>query len=167
MGLFDKFKKKAEPAPAFPLILEASAKGQAVEMADIPDAVFSSGALGPCRGVKPSEGAIYAPVDGTVSNLADTLHALGIETALGVEILIHVGVDTVAMNGDGFKAYVKNGEKIKKGQKLLEVDLAKVAAAGYSDVVITAVVNGDDFAAVEPTGETEMAPGVGMMVVRK
>ena len=69
MGLFDKFKKKAEPAPAFPLILEASAKGQAVEMADIPDAVFSSGALGPCRGVKPSEGAIYAPVDGTVSNL--------------------------------------------------------------------------------------------------
>ena len=71
------------------------------------------------------------------------------------------------MNGDGFKAYVKNGEKIKKGQKLLEVDLAKVAAAGYSDVVITAVVNGDDFAAVEPTGETEMAPGVGMMVVRK
>ena len=115
MGLFDKFKKKAEPAPAFPLILEASAKGQAVEMADIPDAVFSSGALGPCRGVKPSEGAIYAPVDGTVSNLADTLHALGIETALGVEILIHVGVDTVSMNGDGFTVLVNDGDAVKAG----------------------------------------------------
>ncbi len=166
MGLFDKFKKNAGPELTFPLTLEATAEGEAVEMENIPDAVFSSGALGPCRGIKPSKGVVYAPVDGTVSNLADTLHAVGIETALGVEILIHVGVDTVSMNGKGFKACVKNGQKIKKGQKLLEVDLAQVAAAGYSDVVITAVVNGDEFAAVEPTAETKMALGTGMMVVK-
>ena len=135
-------------------------------MADIPDEVFSSGVLGPCRGVKPSEGIIYSPVDGTVSDLADTLHALGIETELGVEVLIHVGVDTVKLQGDGFKAFVKADQKVTKGQKLLEVDLAKVAAAGFSDVVITAITNGDDFASVEPTEETAMAPETGMMVVK-
>ena len=167
MGLFDFLKKKEEPAVSFPYTLEATAKGEAVEMDVIPDEVFSSGALGPCRGIKPSEGVIYSPVDGKITNLAETLHAVGIETPAGVEVLIHVGVDTVAMNGDGFKACVRNGQKITKGQKLMEVDLAKVAKAGYSDVVITCVTNGDDFASVEPTAETAMAPGVGLLVVKK
>ena len=167
MGFFDKFKKKAEPAVTFPLTLEASAVGTAVEMADIPDEVFSSGALGPCRGIKPSEGFIYAPLSGTISNLADTLHAVGIESPAGVEVLIHVGVDTVAMEGAGFHALVKAGQTVEKGQRLLQVDLAKVAEAGYSDVVITAVVNGDEFAAVEPAAETAMAPGKAMLIVKK
>ena len=85
MGLFDKFKKKAAPEIVFPLTLEASARGEAVEMEKIPDEVFSSGALGPCRGIKPSEGVIYAPLGGKISNLADTLHAVGIEGDGGVE----------------------------------------------------------------------------------
>ena len=149
MGFFDKFKKKAEPAVTFPLTLEASAVGTAVEMADIPDEVFSSGALGPCRGIKPSEGFIYAPLSGTISNLADTLHAVGIESPAGVEVLIHVGVDTVNMKGDGFKGHAKLGQVVHRGDVLLQMDLWKVRNSGYDDTVIMSVSNSKDFAKVE------------------
>ena len=167
MGLFDKFKKKAATVITFPLTLDASAKGQAVAMEDIPDAVFSSGALGYARGVKPAVGEVYAPIGGKITQLADTGHAIGIEADGGLEVLIHVGVDTVDMNGRGFQACIKGGDRVEKGQLLLKMDLAEIAAAGHSDVVITCVVNSDDFASVEPTAEQNMAPGVGMLVVNK
>lgn len=167
MGLFDKFKKKAAPVITFPLTLTASARGDAVEMADIPDEVFSSGALGACRGIKPSEGIIYSPIGGTIGQLSDTLHALSIEADGGLEVLIHVGIDTVNMKGDGFAAKIKLGQRVEQGQALLQMDLAKIASAGYSDIVITAVTNEDEFASVKPTAETNMAPGIGMLVVSK
>ncbi|MBQ1405990.1 MAG: PTS glucose transporter subunit IIA [Oscillospiraceae bacterium] len=167
MGLFDKFKKKAEPVVTFPLTLDASARGTAVEMADIPDPVFSSGAMGEARGVKPAVGEVYAPIGGKITQLAETGHAIGIEADGGLEVLIHVGVDTVAMNGEGFRTKVRQGDRVEKGSLLLTMDLDAIAKAGHSDVVITCVVNSDDFASVEPTAEIELAPGVGMLVVNK
>ena len=107
-----KEKKKAPPAPAaFPDVLGAVAQGTFVPMADIPDPTFSQGVLGICCGVEPEIGKVFSPMDGTISQLADTLHAIGIE-AEGVELLIHVGIDTVEMKGDGFKSHVKEGPMI-------------------------------------------------------
>ena len=167
MGLFDRFKGKEAPAPiTFPLELSAPAKGTAVAMEQIPDAVFSSGVMGVCCGVDPSEGKVYTPVDGTISQLADTLHAVGI-SAGGMELLIHVGVDTVDMKGDGFKGAVKLGQTVKKGDLLLTMDLGKIAAAGHPAVVIMAVTNTDDFAAVEPLASGEVQPGSVVLKVSK
>ena len=105
MGFFDFLKKSAEPAapaaPAFPVTLAADAKGAVVAMENIPDEVFAQGILGKCCGIDPTEGKIYAPADGEITQAPDSGHALGIMTTAGVEVLIHVGVDTVEMKGDG------------------------------------------------------------------
>ena len=148
MGLFDMFKKK-DAAPSFPVVLAADAAGAFVKMEDIPDEVFAQGILGQGCGIDPSEGKVYAPCDGEITQALDTLHAFGITTPGGVEVLIHVGVDTVEMKGDGFESKVKLGSKVTKGQLLLTMDLDKIKAAGHPAVVITVVTNTDDFASVD------------------
>lgn len=153
MGLFG-FLKKEKAA----LLLGAPAKGTVVPMEAIPDEVFSTGVLGPCCGVDPIEGAVYAPADGTISQLADTLHAVGLEAA-GADVLLHIGVDTVEMGGDGFTAAVQAGQQVKKGDLLVTVDLEKVRAAGHPAVVIMAVTNGDSFASVETIAGGQVQPG--------
>ena len=106
MGFFDFLKKSAAPAapaaPAFPLVLAADAKGAVVPMEQIPDEVFAQGILGQCCGIDPTEGKVYAPIDGEITQAPDSGHALGIQGIGDVEVLIHVGVDTVEMKGDGF-----------------------------------------------------------------
>lgn len=169
MGFFDIFKKKEEPAaaPAGPVMVAADAKGTVVPMEQIPDEVFAQGILGKCCGIDPAEGKVYAPLDGEITQVPDTLHALGIQGANGVEILIHVGVDTVEMKGDGFASSVKLGDKVTKGQPLLTMDLEKIKAAGHPAVVITVVTNTDDFAGVELVASGEVEPGADMLKVTK
>ena len=170
MGLFDFLKnKEAKAAPAaitFPAVLDAPAKGTYVPMADVPDEVFSQGIMGVCCGVEPDEGKVYAPADGTISQTTDTMHALGIEAG-GMEILIHVGVDTVDMNGRGFTNKVKEGQTVKKGELLMTMDLAEIRAAGHPATVIMAVTNSDDFASVEPVASGAVQPGTGVLKVSK
>ena len=167
MGFFNLFKGRESPAPvAFPAELSAPARGTVVPMDRIPDVVFSSGVMGVCCGVDPADGKVYAPADGVVSQLADTLHAVGLSSG-GMELLIHVGVDTVDMSGDGFQGAVKPGQTVRKGELLLTMDLAKIAAAGHPAVVILAVTNTDDFAAVEPLASGEVQPGIGVLRVSK
>lgn len=169
MALFDFLKGKGMPIPAaatFPAALGATAKGTFVAMEQIPDPAFSQGILGVCCGIDPSEGKIYAPTNGKISQLADTLHAVGIESG-GMEILIHVGVDTVDMNGDGFAAAVKMGQIVKKGELLLTMDLDKIQAAGHPATVITAVTNSDDFVSVEAVAQGTVAPGEDVLCVCK
>ena len=147
------------PAPAaFPSVLGAVAKGTVVPMTEIPDPTFSQGVLGICCGVTPAEGKVYAPMDGTISQLADTLHALGIEAG-GVELLIHVGVDTVDMNGDGFKSHVKEGQMVKKCDLLLTMYLEKIKKAGNPTTIIVAVTNSDDLSSVEAAASGAVNPG--------
>ena len=166
MGLFDMFKKK-ETAPVFPAMLAADAAGTVVKMEDIPDEVFAQGILGQCCGIDPSEGKVYAPCDGEITQAPDTLHALGIAGKNGIEVLIHVGVDTVEMKGDGFSAKVKLGDKITKGQLLLTMDLDKIKAAGHPAVVITVVTNTDDFAEVTTVASGAVKPGDDLMKIAK
>lgn len=171
MGFFDFLKKSAEPAapaaPAFPLVLAADAKGTVVPMEQIPDEVFAQGILGQCCGIDPTEGKVYAPIDGEITQAPDSGHALGIQGIGGVEVLIHVGVDTVEMKGDGFSPKVKVGDKIKKGDLLLEMDLAKIAAAAHPAVVITVITNTDDFAGVEVVASGSVEPGADLIKVSK
>lgn len=154
-------KPEPEPAPApapFPETLGSVAKGAFVPMEDLPDQTFSQGVLGACCGVTPEEGRVYAPMDGTVSQLAETLHAVGLE-AEGVELLIHVGVDTVEMKGDGFQSHVKEGQAVKKGDLLLTMDLKKIEAAGHPTTIVVVVTNSDDLASVEAAASGAVQPG--------
>ena len=107
---------------------------------------------------------VYAPCDGTVTVTMG--HAVGLQAASGIEVLVHVGVDTVNMNGDGFTGYVKQGDTVKAGQPMLKIDRAKIAAAGYKDCVVLAVSNTAEFADVELSVEPESEVKAGTPVVK-
>ena len=123
-------------------------KGIVIPREEIPDDTFASGVLGDGVGIQPDDDKVVAPFDGTISSVADSQHAIGIE-ANGMEMLIHVGVDTVNMQGDGFKCLVKEGDEVKAGQTLITFDRAKINAAGYSDTVAVLLTNSDDLEGVE------------------
>jgi len=170
MGFFDLFKNKGqEPVPpevSYPADLGASVAGDCIPMEQIPDQVFSAGILGVCCGIDPTEGMVYAPADGKISQLTDTRHAIGLKTG-DMEILIHVGVDTVDMNGDGFTNIVKMGQSVKKGEPLLSMDLDKIRAAGHPTTVIMAVTNSDEFAKVEMVASGTVQRGDSVLRVTK
>lgn len=165
MSFMDLIKKK--DMEEWPFAIEADAKGVAIPMEEIPDPVFAGGILGICCGIEPEEGTIYAPTDGVISQVADTLHAIGMECPNGVELLIHIGVDTVKMNGDGFTCQVRTGDKVKKGQPIMTVDIDKIRAVGYSAMIITAVTNTDDFGGVDFAEPGETGVGKTILSVRK
>lgn len=123
----------------------APVTGTSIPSEEIPDETFAAGVLGQGVGIQPTEGIVVAPCDGEISTVAETKHAVGISTPDGMELLIHVGVDTVAMNGDGFAAFVQEGQQVKAGDKLITFDRAKIAAAGHPDVVVLLVTNSDDY----------------------
>lgn len=167
MGFFDRFKKKADAAkPAKPADIEVAASadavsapvtGKLVAMEDIPDPVFASGAMGKAVGIWPSEGVVYAPVSGSIT--AGMPHAIGFMSDDNVEVLIHVGIDTVEMKGDGFKMFVERGQHVKAGQALMTFDRDKIAKAGYKDIVITVITNSDDFTGIDLHEPGEVAAG--------
>ncbi len=118
--------------------------GKVIPYTEIPDETFATGVLGTGVGIEPTEGIVVAPFDGVISSVADTNHAVGLE-ANGMELLIHVGVDTVAMNGEGFETFVKEGDEVKAGQKLIAFDRDKIKAANHPDTVVVLLTNSDDF----------------------
>ena len=122
--------------------------GQVIPMQQIPDETFATGVLGEGVGVDPSEGVVVAPFDGVVSSVFDTKHAITLEKD-GMELLIHVGINTVSMNGDGFEAFVADGDEVKAGQKLLAFDIAKIRAAGFSPITAVLLTNAEDLEGVE------------------
>lgn len=165
MGIFGR-KKNQQAEISFPAEIGSPVAGTVVPMADIPDPTFSQGMLGVCCGVEPDEEVVCAPIDGRISQLADTMHAVGIEAG-GMEILIHLGVDTVDMEGDGFKARTKEGRTVSKGDPLVQVDFERVRGAGHPTTVIMAVTNSDDFGNVEAVGDGHVACGDLLLKVSK
>lgn len=146
MGLFDKlFKKEETPAvPAAPQLF-APVTGEAIPLGEVKDPAFSQGILGQGVGIKPSEGKVVAPCDATVAQMFDTGHAVSLETSFGAEILIHIGLDTVQLKGQGFQVHAKAGDKVKKGQLLIEFDIPAITAAGYDVTTPVVVCNSDEF----------------------
>lgn len=127
------------------MILFAPIQGNVIQRENIPDETFASGVLGDGVGIEPEKGEVIAPFDGEISSLADTRHAIGISGPGRMEVLIHVGVDTVKMKGEGFTLFVSEGEKVKAGQKLMEFDIAKIKAAGYSTTTAVLLTNSDEY----------------------
>ena len=119
--------------------------GKVISYTEIPDETFASGALGEGVGIIPEGETIFAPFDGVISSVAETNHAVGITGPNDQELLIHVGVDTVMMDGDGFTTMVKEGDEVKTGQPLLVFDDEKIKAAGHPDVVVVLLTNSDDY----------------------
>ncbi len=139
------FKKKK----AAGYMLGAPAKGKAVNIQDVNDPTFSSGMLGQGVAVLPSE----------IAMVFDTLHAISMVAENGVEILVHVGLDTVNLKGQGFEAHVKAGDSVKKGDLMLTVDLDFLKAEGYDIITPVVVCNTDEYAKVEGIFEKEVMPG--------
>lgn len=142
MALFGFGKKKKET------VLGAPAKGEVRPLKEVSDPAFCDGAMGPGFIVRPSEDMIVAPVDGTVTMTFPTKHALGITTESGAEILIHIGVDTVALDGEGFTCFVQKGDSVKKNQPLVQYDRALLEEKGVDSTVIVVLTNASDFSQV-------------------
>ena len=140
--------------------------GEVVALADVNDPVFSSGAMGQGLAIKPSEGVVYAPADAEVTIAFATGHAYGLKTSNGAEILIHVGIDTVSMNGEGFNHTVAQGDKVKAGDVLGTFDSAKIAAAGLEDTTMVIVTNTADYATVSPVGKGTVTKGDAIIEVK-
>lgn len=141
--------------------------GDVVALENVNDPVFSSGAMGKGLAVKPSEGVVYAPADAEVTIAFETGHAYGLKTASGAELLIHIGIDTVSMNGNGFEKLVAAGDKVKAGIPIAKFDAAKIAEAGLDDTTMIIVTNTADFAEVSPLAEGTIAHGVEFLKVAK
>ena len=141
--------------------------GNVVALENVNDPVFSSGAMGKGLAVKPSEGVVYAPADAEVTIAFETGHAYGLKTASGAEILIHIGIDTVSMNGNGFEKLVAAGDKVKAGTPIAKFDVAKIAEAGLDDTTMVIVTNTADFAEVSPLAEGTIAHGADFLKVAK
>lgn len=134
-------------------IIYAPVSGKVICREEIPDETFASGIMGEGVGIKPEEEIIVAPFDGEITSVVDTGHAVGLTSFDGVELLIHVGVDTVKMQGDGFQVFVTEGQKVKTGEKLLKFDRDKIRKAGYSDTTAVLVTNSDDYSSVKTVAE--------------
>lgn len=157
-------------APAADLAEEtlvAPLSGDVVALENVNDPVFSSGAMGKGLAVKPTEGVVYAPADAEVTIAFETGHAYGLKTATGAEILIHIGIDTVSMNGNGFEKLVAAGDKVKAGTPLAKFDAAKIAEAGLDDTTMIIVTNTADFTEVAPLAEGTIAHGADFLKVVK
>ena len=139
MGFFDKlFGKKLEG-------IYAPIAGKAVAITEVPDPTFAEGMLGNGIAIEPAEGKVYAPCDATVDMMFTTGHAVSLVAQCGAEILIHVGLETVGLEGKPFTVHVANGDQVKKGQLLIEVDLEAVKAAGLNTITPMLICNTDDY----------------------
>ncbi len=155
------------PVPAGGIEIQAPVAGRVVALEDVSDPVFSSKALGEGVGIEPANGRVVAPVAGELISVAGTGHAFGIRTDDGAEVLIHVGIDTVQMNGRGFDVAVQSGQRVSVGDLLATVDLDAVREAGYATVTLMTVTNTAQFAAVEPRTGSDVAAGETVVVVRR
>lgn len=139
-------------------MLHSPCIGKVVPLTEVPDPTFAEKMLGDGFAVIPSEGKIYAPADGEVTMVFDTLHAVTMTTGSGVEILIHIGLDTVTLNGEPFTAHVAAGDQVKKGDLIMDVDLDKIEAAGLNRITPVLICNTDDYNEITILKEGDASP---------
>ncbi len=140
-------------------IIASPLTGRAMPLSEAPDEVFASGAMGKGIAIEPTEGVVKSPVNGTVVTIFPTGHAIGLVTENGAEILIHIGLDTVNLEGRGFEKLVASGDKVEAGQELVRFDIALIKAAGYQTVTPIIVTNSPDYADILVTAETDIQQG--------
>lgn len=163
--MFNFFKKKEEKG--FADVIAAPLKGEAVSSAEVSDLTFKEEMLGKGMAIKPSEGKVYAPFDGTVAMVFDTKHAVSLVSEQGAEVLIHVGLDTVMLKGEHYTAHTESGATVKKGDLLLEFDMEAIKAAGYDLITPIVVCNADDYKDVIRTTGVQVEIGDVVMQLEK
>ena len=166
-SIFGKFGGNKNKQATEPLTVYAPFGGNAIALEEIPDPVFSQGILGQGCGMEPAEETVCAPFNGTVTQVIDTKHAVGITSKDGLELLIHVGMDTVAMNGEGFTCLVKEGDTVKLGQKLMTFSMDAIKAAGHPVTTAVVVTNADDFADIQVLAKGQIAQGAPLLKAKK
>lgn len=160
MGFFKNlFGGKGEAAAPALNVLGAPVAGEAVSISEVSDPTFGQEILGKGIAFRPSEGKVFAPCDASVDLMFDTGHAVSLLADFGAEILIHVGLDTVNLKGEHFTVHAKNGDKVKKGDLLIEFDVAAIAAAGYDVITPMVICNTPDYATVNIHAGKTVAPG--------
>ena len=162
--MFNFFKKKEKE---FCDVIGAPLKGEAVPSSEVSDPTFAEEMLGKGMAIKPSEGKVYAPFDGTVAMVFDTKHAVSLVSDNGAEVLIHVGIDTVMLKGEHYTACVEAGAAVKKGDLLLEFDMEAIKAAGYQLITPVVICNADDYKDVIRTTGIQVEPGDVVMQLEK
>ena len=162
--MFNFFKKKEKE---YYDVVAAPLKGEAVPSSEVNDPTFAEEMLGKGMAIKPSEGKVYAPFDGTVAMVFETKHAVSLVSDKGTEILIHVGLDTVMLKGQHYTTHVDSGAAVKKGDLLLEFDMEAIKAAGYEVITPVIVCNADDYKDVIRTTGTQVEPGDVVMQLEK
>lgn len=147
------------------MVLVSPLEGKVVPLAEVPDQVFASGALGKGVAVEPSVGKLFAPADGTITTLFLTGHAVGLTTTDGAEILMHIGMDTVSLDGEGFEAAIKQGDTVKKGDLLVSFDIEKIKAAGLPVITPVVVTNTNEYLDVLDMEQTDVLPGEDFLTI--
>ncbi len=145
----------------------APVTGRLVSIKEVNDPTFSDEILGKGVAVIPSDNRIYAPVSGTVTTLFPTGHAAALTSNEGVEVLIHVGLDTVKLNGKYFKTHASEGQKVEKGDLLLEADMEQIKAEGYDIITPVVICNSDDFTEIHAAEANDVAHGDDVMTLQK
>ena len=161
MGLFDLFKKKDNG-----VALGAPMKGKCVSIREVPDPTFGEEILGKGIAIIPSDGRVYAPADGVISTVFPTGHAVGM-TAAGAELLIHIGLETVELNGARVTIKVSADQTVKKGDLLIEADLEKIRAAGKNIITPMVICNSDAWSEIECFPGKEVDPGDEVMKLKQ
>jgi sugar PTS system EIIA component len=159
--LFGKEEVKTEETIVSPLT------GTVVNLEEVPDPTFAKKMLGDGVAIKPTEGKVVSPIDGEVVNLFPTKHAIGIQGKSGLEVLIHIGLETVNMNGEGFEAHVSQGDKVKAGDLLVSFDLNLVEEKATSTITPVVFTNGDIIYTIEKLDATDAEKGSTELVVVK
>lgn len=161
----------AAPAPAAPAakdtVLSACLNGTVVPLADVKDEAFASGVLGDGIAIEPTDGELVAPADGEISSTFETHHAVGMTTADGAELLMHIGIDTVKLGGKHFTYLVNEGDKVKKGQPLIRFELEAIKAEGYPVTTPLIVCNTDDYAAVAAKASGTVKQGDALLELKR
>ena len=156
----------APAAAAKDTVLSACLNGTVVPLADVKDEAFASGALGDGIAIEPTDGELVAPADGEISSTFETHHAVGMTTADGAELLMHIGIDTVKLGGKHFTYLVNEGDKVKKGQPLIRFELEAIKAEGYPVTTPVIVCNTDDYAAVEAKASGTVKQGDALLELK-
>ncbi|MGL4982486.1 MAG: PTS sugar transporter subunit IIA [Treponemataceae bacterium] len=141
-NLFNKSKAEGSPSE---IIMKACIEGKAVELSTVSDEAFAAQMMGKGIGIVPKKGFLYAPVTGEATAVFETGHAVGITTKEGVEILLHIGVNTVELKGRGFVKKVSEGQQVSAGDVLVEFDIDEIVKAGYDPVTMMVISNSDEF----------------------
>lgn len=148
------------------MVLYSHMNGKFVALEDVKDEAFSSKVLGEGAAIEPAEGKLYAPCDGKVDMVFDTKHAINLVSKEGCEILLHIGIDTVKLNGKFFETHVTDGQEIHKGDLLITSDLDGIRNAGYQTIIPMIICNTDDYRTVEAIHAEQLSVGDKLMEIK-